>query len=122
MKKSSQKSETISKQRQRNYRVRYSIDFYNDLKAITDYITLELKNPDAAFRLVDSVEAAINTRRPFAESFERFDSKYQHKYDYYRIYVGNFIVFYVVIDEGDAGKVMEIRRLLYAKSDAAAHI
>ena len=45
-------------------------------------------------------------------SFEQFKSKKNRKDTYYRIYVGNYTVFYVVIDD-----VMEVRRLIYGKRD-----
>ena len=41
---------------------------------IVDYITYRLRNPAAAERLVDDVEAAILERLPCAESFEPFHS------------------------------------------------
>lgn len=31
---------------------------------------------------------------------------------YYRIYVKNYVIYYVVIDNG-ANKIMEVRRILY---------
>lgn len=39
------------------------------------------------------------------------------KYFYYRIYVKNYVVYYVVIDNEGDGKVMEVRRLLYNRQD-----
>jgi hypothetical protein len=41
----------------------------------------------------------------------------ERKYPYYRIYVKNYIVFYVVIDDEINGKIMEVRRLLYKRQD-----
>ena len=57
-----------------------------------------------------------------AEAFEPYESLRERQHPYYRIYVGNFVVFYVVIDEGGAGKVMEVRRFLYNKQDAEQKI
>lgn len=57
-----------------------------------------------------------------AEAFEPYESLRERQHLYYRIYVGNFVVFYVVIDEGEAGKVMEVRRFLYNKQDAEQKI
>ena len=51
-----------------------------------------------------------------AESFEPYRSLRERRYPYYRIYVKNFVVYYVVIDEGD-DKIMEVRRFLYNKQD-----
>ena len=55
---------------------------------------------------------AILERLNFAESFEPYPSTKQREYPYYRIYVHNCTVFYVVIDG-----VMEVRRFLYSAQD-----
>lgn len=49
-----------------NYSLRYLPIFYDDLKSITDYISIELKNPSAADKLIDLVEHSILNRLPFA--------------------------------------------------------
>ena len=43
-----------------------------------------------------------------AEAFEQYPSVRERQYPYYRIYVKNYVVFYVVIDD-----IMEVRRILY---------
>ncbi|MBR3124234.1 MAG: type II toxin-antitoxin system RelE/ParE family toxin [Mogibacterium sp.] len=105
----------------RNYKLRYLPLFYEDLKEKVEYIAFEKQNLDAALRLADSVEAAILERLPVAESFEPYPSIFERKYPYYRIYVDNFIVFYVVIDEGDE-RTMEVRRFLYKGQDRDSKI
>ena len=98
------------------YQLRYLPQFHQDVAEIIWYISTKLKNPDAANHLVNAVENAILDRLPDAEIYEQYHSRKEHRYPYYRIYVGNYIVFYVVINE-DGHKVMEIRRFLYAKSN-----
>ena len=98
------------------YELRYLPKFHEDLKQHVLYIAQRLKNPQAANDLIDSTEAAILERLPEAEAFERFNSRKERQYPYYRIYVKNFIVFYVVIPE-NGEKVMEIRRFLFGKSN-----
>lgn len=95
-----------------DYELRYLPIFYENLGQTVTYIASELKNPKAAQDLIDAVEAAILERLPMAESFEQYHSPIERRYPYYRIYVGNYIVFYVVIDEAD-NKIMEVRRFLY---------
>ena len=63
--------------------------------------------------LVDEVEIAISERQPICESFEIYPSAKERTYPYYRIYVGNYIIYYVVIDH----KIMEVRRFLYKGQD-----
>ena len=99
------------------YDLRYLPLFYEDLEEKVLYISNVLHSPKAARELLDVVENAIIERLPFCESFERFESKKARKYPYYRIYVKNFVIFYVVIDEGHGKKTMEVRRLLYKKQE-----
>ena len=51
------------------------------------------------------------------ESFEKYHSVIQRQYPYYRIYVKNYTVYYVVIDD-----VMEVRRLVYNKRNITEQI
>ena len=52
-----------------------------------------------------------------AEAFEPDHSMKERRYPYYRIYVKNFVVWYVVIDDEGEDKIMEVRRFLYNKQD-----
>ena len=62
---------------------------------------------------MDKVESAIMERLPVAESFEPYHSDRERRYAYYRIYVDNYIIYYVVIDDDPDDPVMEVRRFLY---------
>jgi len=86
--------------------------FYDDLNSIVDYTFEKSVNKDAANRLIDDVESAIYKRLMNPKSFEIFKSAKNRKHDYYRIYVKNYIIFYVVIDD-----VMEVRRILNNRRD-----
>ena len=69
-------------------------------------------NPMAAYNLIDEVESAIYERLNHSpEAFEQYRSKKQRLYPYYRIYIKNYTVYYVVIHTKD-GPIMEVRRLL----------
>lgn len=100
-----------------NYQLRYLPIFYEDLEEKILYIADRLKNPEAANDLIDAVEKAIMDRLPVAESFEPYYSLKDRKYPYYRIYVKNFTVFYVIIDDEGADKIMEVRRFLYNRQN-----
>ena len=99
------------------YKVRFLPLFEKDLSDAVDYICNELQNPTAAANLIDAVEDAITERSSCAESFEPYESLRDRQHTYYRIYVGNFIVFYVAIDD-----IMEVRRFIYNKRDLKKHI
>ena len=97
----------------KKYRLSYLPLFYDDLNEKVTYIAEKLKNPKAANDLLDKVESAIMERLPLAESFEPYHSVRERRYSYYRIYVDNYIIYYVVIDDDPKDLVMEIRRFLY---------
>ena len=97
----------------KKYRLSYLPLFYEDLDEKVTYIVEKLKNPKAANDLLDKVESAIMERLPLAESFEPYHSVRERRYSYYRIYVDNYIIYYVVIDDDPHDLVMEVRRFLY---------
>lgn len=99
-----------------NYQLRYLPLFFDDLNNVSMYIKNELQNPKAANDLIDSIEKEILERLPVCESFEPYKSRKNRKYPYYRIYVKNYVVYYVVIPDG-SDKIMEVRRLLYKRQD-----
>lgn len=95
------------------YVLRYLSLFETDLNGILDYIALNLRNPESANRLADKIEKAILKRLEYPLSFERYQSNRKRKHPYYRIYVDNFVVYYVVIEN-----IMEVRRVLFKGRDA----
>ena len=96
----------------KKYRIRYLPLFEQDLVQTVSYITNVLKNPDAAEKLANDVEAAILERLHNPLAFEPYSSVKKRKYPYYRIYVRNYVVYYVVM-----GDIMEVRRFLYGARD-----
>lgn len=101
----------------KSYQLRYLPLFEQDLISAANYITNVLKNEGAALRLVDDIEAAILERLNNPISFEPYHSIKKRDYPYYRIYVRNYVVYYVVI-----GDVMEVRRLIYSGRDPERHL
>lgn len=99
------------------YKLRYLPLFYEDLEQKVLYISEKLHNVQAANDLIDEVEKAILERLPVAESFEQYQSLKERKYQYYRIYVKNYVIYYVVIDDEYDGKIMEVRRFLHNLQD-----
>ena len=95
-----------------NYEIRYLPIFLQDVSSVVTYISKQLNNAQAAKNLLDDLEKAIMERLPVCESFEKYESNIKRDNPYYRIYVANYIVYYVVIEE-DKKKIMEVRRFLY---------
>ena len=77
----------------KKYTLRYLPIFFEDPSEKVDCIAKKLKNKDAANHLVDEVEQAISERQPICESFKIYHSAKERKYPYYRIYVGNYIIY-----------------------------
>lgn len=98
------------------YKLRYLLLFEQDLIQTISYITNVLKNTDAAEKLVNDVEDAIQERLEYSLAFEPFPSK-KRDYPYYRIYIRNYVIYYVVI-----GDVMEVRRFLYGARDTNRYL
>ncbi len=101
----------------RRYSVRYLPLFWEDLSDAASYIAFELNNPLAAERLVDSVEAGIfeHLKNPMMAATYR--TTRDRPLPYYWFAVGNYMAFYVVIDD-----VVEMRRFLYKARNIEAMI
>ncbi len=99
------------------YTLEYTEVFGKELAEAVRYIATELRNPDAAARLLDRTEAAIRARLFAPESFEPVPTARDRAHPYYRIPVGNYVVLYCVI-----GNVMDVRRFVYEPSDWRATI
>jgi hypothetical protein len=104
------------------YTLSYLPLFYDDLEESVVYISDVLCNAEAANDLIDAVEKAILKRLPNAESFEPFHSRNERKYPYYRIYVKNYTIYYVVLPAGKGKKIMEVRRMLHYLQDRDRYI
>lgn len=81
----------------KSYQLRYLPIFDQDLINTANYITNVLENEDAALRLINDVEAAILERLNNPVAFEPYCSAKKRDYTYYRIYVRNYVIYYVVI-------------------------
>ncbi len=96
-----------------SYELRYLPLFYEELDNNVSYIAFTLQNPDAANNLLDEVEEAILKRLENGpEIFERVSSSRDRLHPYYRIYVKDYIIYYVVLEE-NSKKIMNSIFLLY---------
>lgn len=95
-----------------SFKLSYSPLFYEDLDKITDYLLLELKNELAAKTLVNNAEIAIKKHLLSPLSTTTYQSINNRQHPYRRILVGNYLIFYVVIEN-----TMIIRRMLYGRRD-----
>lgn len=99
-----------------SYELRYLPLFYEEFDERVSYIAFNLENPGAANNLVDEVESAILKRlEEGPDIFEPVPSR-KDRVPYYRIYVKNYIIYYVVLEE-QRKKIMEVRRFLHTLED-----
>ena len=96
------------------YKLEYLPTALKDMIDIIRYISVELKNPDAANRLavelVDTAESVLTF--PYATSV--YQSIRPLKHEYRKILVQNYLLFYWVDEEK---KLVTIARVIYAKRD-----
>lgn len=92
------------------YTIKYLPKFKQELRKILKYIKEDLENEKAALDLVSKIDKAIIKRSFNPTSFQEYHSLKERGYKWYRIYGGNYVIFYVVIDE-----IMEVRRILYKR-------
>lgn len=96
----------------KQYRLRYLPLFWDDLNDAVTYIADVLKAPLAAEHLLDEVEAGILSYLDHPTIAPIYKTTRQRPLPYYWFDVGNYMVFYVVIDD-----VMEVRRFVYGARD-----
>jgi plasmid stabilization system protein ParE len=93
-------------------KIQYLPLFFEDLQDIYNYINNVLANESAAKSFIDDVEQAIISRSYFPKAYEPYKSKKQREYPYYRIYVGNYTIFYIVKEKDEL--IMEVHRIIYS--------
>lgn len=94
------------------YEIKYLPLAKKDLSDIVLYIADHLKAPQAAIDLVDALESSISRLTQYPYSCMVYQPIKTLEDEYRLLPVNNYLVLYVVID-----KVVEIRRIVYAKMD-----
>ena len=93
-----------------NYTIKYLPSFDKEFNEILYYITYVLQNKIAAKKLLKSVNSAIINRSINPENFEIYRSNKKRKYNFYKINIKSFTIFYTV-----RNNTMEIVPILYNK-------
>ncbi len=94
------------------FKLQYLPLFWDDLNGAVSYMSTTLHSPEAAERFINQVEAGIleHLEAPTIAAIYKITRK--RPLPYYWFPVGNYMVFYVVLDD-----VMEVRRLIYGARD-----
>jgi len=95
---------------QRPYSYEFTPIAEQDLHDIFDYISLELDSPQAADRLIDRIQAAVEAVCDFPFSRPLLNDETLHDKGYRIIVVDNFNVFYIVKNQS-----IIIQRVLYGR-------
>jgi len=88
-----------------------------DLRNITSYIVDNLKAPEAAMDLVDTLDNSISRLQQFPYSCKLYQAIEPLETEYRMLSVKNYIVFYVVTEHE-----VEIHRIIYAKMNLVSLI
>lgn len=94
------------------YTIKYTATFIKQFNNISKYFIYKLQNKIAAENFYNEVITEIEKRIENPESFEKYKSSRKRKNTYYRIYVKNYTIFYVV-----KNNTMEVRRILYSRKN-----
>ena len=94
------------------YEIGYLSVALQDMRDITQYIAVQLQALDAAYRILDSIEGAIQQLTEFPYSFPVYRTIRPVQFEYRMLPVKNYLVFYTVFEEQ---KIVEVHRILYAK-------
>lgn len=96
------------------YRIEITEPAKRDLQETVDYITRELKNPQAAVELLNLVEQTINslTDMPMRHALVGIDDFAEKGVRY--IPVGNYLAFYIV---KESDRKVSVIRFLYGRRD-----
>lgn len=94
------------------YKIEYLPLALEDLLEITKYISNTLKNSKSAQKLYKKIIGAIDNLEEFPNSNPMFISQKKLKYEYRKLTVDNYIVFYCI---DDIKKLVTIVRVIYKR-------
>lgn len=87
---------------------------FEDMESIGDYIALTLCSPKAALNLLAKFNEGIERLKSFPFSGDLLETQYPLEYEYRRIIVENYIIFYTVDEQNQTVNVM---RVLFGSSN-----
>lgn len=97
------------------YELFFSPKSIYDISEIGKYISVHLHNPTAANKLVDKIYKSIELLKETPYMYQVHYFKQPTKYQYRKIIVKNYLIFYRVTEEPT--KKVVISRIIYAKSN-----
>ncbi len=96
------------------YKLEYLPVARKDMLEIVRYISRELQNPDAAVRLATELVDAAESVLTFPYATPAYHPIRPLKYEYRKILVQNYLMFYWIDEEK---KLVTVARVIYGKRD-----
>ena len=90
----------------KEYKIDYLPTAVSDLEEIIEYIQID--SPKAALNLVKKIDENISRLQDFPELGVVPKDRHLKKFGYRLLIIGNYLVFYVLIDD-----IIEIRRIVH---------
>lgn len=102
-----------------NYTVKMSEEAENNLKAVIEYISIELKMPHAASNLYYKIKNLIQSLATMPERFKEYDKEKYKSYNLRMVSVDNYCIFYTVDNDN---KIVYVTNILYGKMNLNMHL
>jgi len=96
------------------YDVQHTQSSERDLLDILSYIAVDLKEPSTALRMVDTVDATIDTLSIMPQRCPLVDDERLAAMGIRKLHIKNYIAFFTV---DEATEIVYIERILYARRD-----
>ena len=96
------------------YKIEFLQTALDDLKEITLYISKELSNPEAAYKLAETIVEKANSLSDFPYGRPVYNPLRELEKEYRTIYIENYNLFYWIEEEE---KTVMIARIIYSKRD-----
>lgn len=95
-------------EKNKHFQIKYLPIARRDLQEIIDYIAFELEVPETAIKMLNTLEIEISSlqENPFRGSI--YFSKRKHDCQYRKIFVKNYVIFYLILNDS-----LEIQRIFY---------
>ena len=94
------------------YKLEYLPVALHDMSEISEYISKELKNPQAAVKLTEKFIESTEALRKFPYANQVYQPIRPLKYEYRRAVIVNYLLFYRVNEEA---KEVIVARVIYGK-------
>lgn len=98
----------------KDYCVKLTQTAQEEISSILDYIAVDLCSPAAAIKLNDKINEQFERLKMFPLSGEAYISEIPLRFEYRRMIVDNYLIFYTVREEDCSVIIVHV---LYASSD-----